>query len=257
MEEKSDMKSNPSNCEMETVRREYAIGRRFHKIALTTLALFLTTLALLFVFCLGFILNESRYRDRLDGIHFYPYDKHRLEYFYKRAEKEFCDKTGVPIESPEAKKYGAEIRKQGRPLAEVGPFCVFVAEDGSQFSVHEISSFMPLVQLESRRQSKELQLLSSLEKGRRFPRLNAIFRYSEDGIYKGGGFWVYGKDEMCKTSYFDTQGIGVFNVMRVYKNEERFTYHLNGLSWEREEEQLLDHQDGDGEQLVSPELENK
>jgi hypothetical protein len=250
MEEKSDMKSNPSNCEMETVRREYAIGRRFHKIALTTLAL-------LFVFCLGFILNESRYRDRLDGIHFYPYDKHRLEYFYKKAEKEFCDKTGVSIESPEAKKYGAEMRKQGRPLAEVGPFCVFVADDGSQFSVHEISSLLPLVQLESRGQSKTLQLFSSLEKGRRFPRLDAIFRYSEDGIYKGGGFWIDGKDGMRKTSYFDTQGIGVFDVMRIYKNETRFTYHLNGLSWEREDEQLLDRQDVDVEQLVSPELENE
>jgi len=248
MAEKSDMKPAPSNCEVEAVGREYTIGRRFCRIALKTLAL-------LFAFCLGFILNEWRYRDRLNGIHFYAYDKHRLKNYYKKLEKEFFDKTGASRESPEAKKFVAEVRELWRPLVEVGPF--YVTNDGGEFSVRDILSHSPLVRLVSRGQSKKLLLFSSLEKGWSFPRFMSSFRYSEDGIYKRGAFLVSGEDGKPVISYFDTQGIGVFDTMYVHKNCEQFTYYSNGLSWERKDEQLLDHQNVDVEQLVSPELKNE
>lgn len=230
MAKKTDMTSALSNYETEAVRREDTIGRRFLRIALKTLVLLSVLLALFFVFCLGFILNESRYRDRLNGIHFYVHDKYSLESHYTKMEKEFCNEKGVSHRSPEAKEYGAEVREQWRPLVEVGPF--YIMEYGGKFSVNETSSLLPLVQLEKREQSKKLILFSSLEKGWKFPRFRSHFRYSGDSKYADGDFAVFWEDMTPERVYFDIDGVGVFDIMYIFENGERFTYYLNGLFWE-------------------------
>jgi hypothetical protein len=239
MSKEFDTKSNPSNCEVEAVRlvagQKYTTGRRFRKIALTTLVFLL-------VFCLGFILSELRCRDPMDGIHFYVYDtEQKVEDYWKESKKAFFDRTGLSPESPEAQKYMAKGRNGWRPLVEVGPFFIFLFEDGDRrwFTVIEMPSQVLLAQLASDEQSKELRLFSSLEKGWKFPRFRYDFRYSKDGIYADGVFSVLREDMTPERVYFDTQGIGVFDAMYIYENDEQFTYYLNGLSWEPANEQPL------------------
>ena len=121
---------------------------------------------------------------------------------------------------------------QGRPLVAAGPFAVFVDNDSGEFSVREIQSLLPLVELESHEQSKRLLLLSSREKGWKLPRFRVNLKYSEDGLYERGGFSVYGEDGMLARIYFDTQGAGVFDKMYVYENDTPMVYRLNNFSWE-------------------------
>ena len=226
MTENFDTKPISSNCVVGATRlatkREYTMGKRFRKIALKILVF-------LSVFCLGFILSELRYIDHMDGIHFYVYDtKQKIEDFHKRMEKVFLSSTGV---SPEAKDFR---RIDGLPLVEVGPFFIFLLDDGdsSRFSVHEISSLVPLVQLEIHEQFKELRLFSSVEKGWRLPRFMSSFCYSEDGVYKKS-FVSAREHETLEKVYFDNGGTGFFDIMSVYENGTRKVYYLNELAWEK------------------------
>ena len=201
----------------------------------------LKTFVLLFVFCLGFILSMLFYADQqMDDIHLYVYDtEQKIEDYYKRIEKHFLDITGALPESPVSREFVAMVRGQGRPLVEVGPFAIFVEESGT-FSVREIQSLMPLVELENHEQSKRLYLSSSLEKGWRFPRFHVQLYYSEDGIYKRGGFSVSDREDgTWERSYLDTKGTGVFDVMHVYdcENSVWTKHHLTDISWEQVEEQ--------------------
>jgi len=234
MLKESDTKPEPPNSEkaiLAVAEREYTMGWRLRKTALTTFAL-------VFVFCLGFILSELRVRDQLKGIHFYVYDtEQKIEDYHKKMDKNFFNETGMSPESPEAKKIMAKKRTGRRPLVEVGPFFVFLHGDcdNSWFSVHEMPSMMLLAQLTNHEQSKELQLYSSVEKDWKFPRFRAVFRYSGDGVYEDGSLSVLRKDETIERIYFDTQEKGVFDAMYLYENGERFTYFLNGLTWEQED----------------------
>ncbi|MCL2006067.1 MAG: hypothetical protein FWG73_07865 [Planctomycetaceae bacterium] len=180
----------------------------------------LKTLVLLLVFCLGYVLCviEGMYhRDRMmDGIHFYAFDtKYRIERFQKGIE--------------------AGGRADVRPLVEVGPFFVFLLDDGerSWFSVNEISSHAPLVFLENQQQSKLLTFISSVENNMEMPRFIFDLRYSEDGIYERGRISVYGEDQKFERTYVDSEGTGIFDVMIVYENDVTNTYRLNGLVWEK------------------------
>ena len=179
----------------------------------------------LFIFCLGFVLSELRYIDRMDGVHFYVYDtQQKIEDYHRRVILE-----GVSSEGREFK---------WRPLVEIGPFFAFhlVDSDSSRFSMHEKSSLMPFVQLESNEQSRKLSLFSSVEKGWGKPRFGAIFRYSKDGVYERGFFSVFRKDGTPERTYFDSRRIGVFDVMHVFEDGVRVTYHLNDITWERIDE---------------------
>jgi len=209
---------------------EYTTTRKLRK---TTLKI----LIFLFIFCLGFIISELRYtgfRQMEDDFNLYVYDtEQKLEDFYKSWQRQYLDKTGL---SPEAREWIAELREQGRPLVAVGPFAIFVDNDGNRFSIRELQPlWLPLVELEFHEQSKYLHLISSLEKSWVLPRFRAFFHYSEDGVYEKGTVSVHRKNGMPERVYFDTKRIGVFDVMHVYDYDSRVTniYTLNGLSWEK------------------------
>jgi len=260
MSKELNTKPIPSNCKVEAVRLvaqcKHTTGRRLCKNVLKFLAL-------LFVCCLGFILNELRYRDRLDGVHFYVYDtEQKLDNYYRILEKQFFDQTKDSPELSEAREFMTMVRMGGQPLVEVGPFSFFLIEDGDRclFSLREIQTSMPLIEFENRqRQPKRLQLSSSIEKGWGLPRFTSSLRYSEEGIYEKGGFFVSGQDGVPVRAYFDTQGTGVFDIMQMHvkENGEQITYYLSGLIWEREDEQFLDNQGMGIWQLFSPEPENE
>lgn len=228
MSKEFDTQPDPSNCETEVVRpaseRACTTGGRFRKIVLTILVF-------LSVFCLGFFLSELRSRDP-DGVHFYVYDtEQKIDDYWKKA---FFDRTGQSSESSEARKDMARRRSEWRPLAEVGPFFIFLSEEGDRrwYTVLERSSQVLLAQLASDEQSKELRLFSSLEKGWKFPRFRSHFRYSGDSKYADGDFAVFWEDMTPERVYFDIDGVGVFDIMYIFENGERFTYYLNGLFWE-------------------------
>jgi hypothetical protein len=163
----------------------------------------------------------------------YLYDtEQKVENHYKTLERKFLEDTRMPPESPEVKKLNASVREHGRPLVAVGPFGVFAGNDGCQFSVRELQTQFPVVELESREQSKSLLFLSSLEKDWIVPRFHAQLIYSEDGIYKKGVFSVHGKDGIPERTYFDTKGMGLFDVMYVHENGSIYIYYLDGLTWE-------------------------
>ena len=215
---------------------------RFRKIILKTLVFF-------FVFCLGYILCvvEVMYiRDRMNGIHFYVYDmEYKIENFHKRGMEKASTSTGVSPESSAAKELIAGGRTNIRPLVEVGPFFVSLLDDGdsSWFSVHKISSMVPLVLLENPQQSKRLNLYSSVEKSMELPRFMFSFHYSEDDIYERGSISVYeevGEDRKHVRTYFDSKGTGVFDIMRVYENGIENTYRLNGFVWTKDDDWNLE-----------------
>ena len=102
----------------------------------------------------------------------------------------------------------------------------------------QTNSILPLVELESREQSKILSFFSTVEKDWRLPRFASELIYSEDGIYKRGYFAVHGGDGgTAERVYFDSQGTGIFDIMDVYENGIRSRYHLNGLTWKQVDEQ--------------------
>jgi len=210
------------------------MNRRLRKITLKMLTFF-------FVFSLGFILSELRFTYQLDNSLQCAWCGY--EDIYTMLEREFSEKTGLPLESPEVEEYMAEVRTLmemiGQPLVAVGPFVVFVNHEGDKFSVHEMQSvkqekglLLPLVELKGSEASKSLHFTSSAEKGGRIPRFFAQLVYSEDGIYEKSNFSVH-KDGTFERIYYDDQGIGVFNRMVVFENGMMNTYSLNELSWEK------------------------
>ena len=241
----------PTPCEEEeerqpVVEREYTTGGKLRKMTLKTLLL-------LFVFSLGFILGGLCFTDHTadqadNSQQFaYVYDtEQKVEDFYTTIfERPFSEKTGLPPESPEVKEYMTAVREGfGRPLVAVEAFAIFVNPDGDKFSVHdnllkENALLLPLVELKVSEQSKRLRLFSSQEKGVTLPRFNAQFTYSKDGIYERGHFAVCREDGAPERMYFDSKGIGIFDVMIVFEHEHgvRFTYSLNNLTWELVDEQ--------------------
>ena len=217
-------------------------SRRFRTIILKTLVF-------LFIFGLGFIISELRFTDQIyqmDNSHQFAYiydTEEKIEDYYKMIERGFAEEMGLPPEHTEIKEFMAMVREQGRPLVVVGPFLIFASNDGNTFFVREIQSvkqegaaLFPLIMLEISDHAKNLNLYSSMEKGGRLPRFNANFIYSECGIYETGSVSLY-RDGMVERSYFDSKGIGVFDVMNVFENGVWFIYGLNGLSWKLQKEQ--------------------
>ena len=202
----------------------------------------LKTILYLFVFCLGFILSELRFADKnfhpFVEVFVYDTDK-KIEDLFMTFERTFSEKMGLPPESPEVKEYMDQMRAYGRPLVAVGPFIIFIDNDGVLFSVHEIQLFeqeqelsmLPLVQLTFSEQSKRLDFASSVEKGSRLPRFFASFTYSKDGIYERGTSSIF-KDDFPARMYIDSQGTGFFCTMVTIENDAFNTYHLNNLTWE-------------------------
>ena len=236
MAKESDVKPITPNYMGEAVplviERKYTMGRRLRRII--TIAIY--ALVVLLAYCIG---NFHGWKSRealilKSGVYVYDTEQ-KLEDFYTMFERDFFDKTGFPPESPEAREFAVLVRKGGRPLVAVGPFAVFVEDDSGRFSVREIRSLMPLVELERNGQSKHLVLSSLLEKGSWLPRFQFSFFYSEEGIYKGGNFSVNREDGTVERLYMDTKKTGVFDVMHILDYEDGITnkYRLNGLSWER------------------------
>jgi len=174
----------------------------------------------------------------MDDFHLFvfAYDAgQKLDNYYEMEERAYFDRTGMSPESPEAREWIAMLRKNERPLVEVGPFVVVFVDDdiGKRFSVRGAHLHTPLVELGVFEQSKHLHLLSSLEKNWKVPRFRANLHYLEDGTYEMGSFSILSEDGTLARRYFDLQGIGVFDIMHVFENGIRHTYHLNGLTWER------------------------
>jgi len=238
MPKKSDTKPIPSDCEAAAIgfvaERKYTIAMRFRKIALKILVF-------LFVFCLGFILGGLRNIacHQMDDFHLFVsvYDtEQKLEDYYKNMERVNLDEFELSSESPGGRMMISWVR-ENRPLVAVGPFIVFVGNDTGNFSVRETQSLIPLIMMEDDGQSKQLVLLSSLEKSYRLPRFRATLAYSEDGIYERGRFAVHRENGTLERLYSDSKGIGVFDVMHVFENGVQFTYLLNYLTWELASEQ--------------------
>lgn len=251
MSKASDTKPILSKREEKVVRpvdeREYTMSGRLQKFALKTIVFLL-------LLSLGFILSELRFigqaaqtvqTNQMDNSHqfAYVYDtEQKISDFYKVFESDFSEETGLPTESPEVQNFMTKVRDRlGRPLAAVGPFAVFVDDDG-EFSVHEVQSLkqekgllMPLVELKTSEQSKRLRFYSSQEKGIKLPRFNAQFIYSGDGTYEKGRYAVHREEDgALQRMYLDRQGIGVFDEMIIFEHEHgvRFIYSLNNLTWE-------------------------
>ena len=230
------MSENEAICHI--AGRKYTMFLVFRKI----IKIVLCILILLLTFWAGDFRGWTRrgLLTEVDGV--YVYDtQQKLENYYEMFEKQFCLEAGLPPASPKVREFIDKVRELGRPLVAVGPFRIFVDNEGDKFSVREIQhdqvlSF-PLVELECREQSKYMEFTSSYETGLRLPRFRATFIYSEDGSYRKGCFAVQGKDVMFERFYVDTKGIGVFDKMRVFENSMQTTYHLNGLSWEKVDEQ--------------------
>jgi hypothetical protein len=161
-------------------------------------------------------------------------------------ERTIFEKMG---NSPEAKKEIALVRSE-RPLVVVGPFAVFVNNDNSEFSVKDRTKLVfPFLIWGIHEQSKRLELFSLCEEDWAVSRFSASLYYSEDGDYERGGFTVRRKDASLVRAYIDDEGNGVFNRMVVDEDGERVTYHLNGLTWEKVDEQPLnDNQEVDVDQ---------
>jgi len=165
----------------------------------------------------------------------YAYDtEQKLEDFYREWEGAFFDRTGVCPESPEAREAITAIRSN-RPFVAVGPFRVYLVDDdiGKRFAVRKIQSPVPLVELGIFRQFTHLHSLSLPEKNWRVPRFRANLSYSEDDIYEGGSFSIFREDGALARRYFDVYGTGVFDIMHIFEDDIRHTYRLNGLTWER------------------------
>lgn len=228
-------KSIPLNSEEKTGRpiteREFAITVKSSKIFLK---IFICLLILCLVFILGFSLSELSYTARHQQIEnfyqfVYVYDtEQKLENYYKKKEREYIDKN-----------WGTDDIRNERPLARVGPFVVFASNDNSEFFLEELSSGRCLVSLTIREQSKHLYYLSPLEKDWREPRFGSHFLYSGDGVYESGTFYIRGEDGIVERTYHDKPGNGVFDRMAIREDFENFypaRYRLNGLTWERIEE---------------------
>ena len=244
-----------SKYEGETVRpgvgREYTFGGKLRRITLKILVFVL-------IFGLGFIFGEfgstdqttqENQIDKSNQIEVFVYDtEEKIEDFYKIFESGFSEEMELPPESPEVKERMASIRTNlGQPLVAVGPFAVLVNHDGGTFSVHEIKSvkqeggmLLPLVKLETTEQFKRLRLFTSQEKGWGLPRFHAHLTYSVDGIYERGYFSVHREEDgALERMYFDSKGIGSFDVMNVFEHEDgvRFIYSLNNFTWKLVDEQ--------------------
>jgi hypothetical protein len=256
MSKESVTKPVPSNREVETVplvtESKYTVGRRLRRI----IKIVIYALALLLAYCIGnFHGWESREALILrSGIYVYDTEQ-KLEEYYAAFERGFVDKTGFTPDSPATREYMVMTRRTGRPLVAIGPFSVFVYEDSGNFSVREMQSLLPLVELESNGQSKRLNFHSSLEKDWYLPRFAATFSYSEDGAYKWSSFMFQEKDGTIARHYLDTKGIGVLNRMVVFENGISTRYELKGLSWEKiddEEQPERDVADEDEEHIIKP-----
>ena len=233
MTENFDTKPISSNCVVGATRlatkHEYTTTMILCKIIKIALGL----LVLLLTFWAGDFRGWERREALIQRCGVYVYGtQQEIENYYTMRERDFFNKTGFFPESCEAREMIASIRSE-RPLVVVGPFAVFVDNNGGKFSVRERQSIMPLVELEIHEQSKRLFLVSSIEKGCIVPRFTASLNYTEDGIYEKSGFSVHRENGTLERIYIDTKGIGIFDIMRVYENGVQFIYRLNDLTWEK------------------------
>jgi len=231
MSEKFD--TNPVHSDSKG-KAERLVSKGEHTIAMKLRKISLIVLTFLVIFCLGFILSDLSYTARYQQIEdfhqfVYLYDtEQKLENYYKKKTREYIHK-----------EWGIDDIRNERPLARVGPFVIFTSNDRNNFFVEELSSGHCLVDLTIREQSKHLYYLSPLEKDWGTHRFGAHFFYSEDGVYKKGTFYIRGEDGIVERTYHDTSGNGVFDRMAIREDFANFypaRYRLNGLTWERIEE---------------------
>ena len=181
----------------------------------------------LLAFWLGDFNGWTRLATLIEKHGIYVYDtqqQQKFEELFKKSERQVAKEMGLPPNSPEVKEFMTKILEHGRPLVAVGPFVVFVNNDGNIFSVHETQSvkqerglLFPLVELDSREQSKHLGFTSSAEKGGKLPRFSSRLTYSEDGIYENGIIFIHREDRTLERAYFDSEGNGAFDVMLVFE----------------------------------------
>jgi hypothetical protein len=196
----------------------------------------LCTLVLLFVFCLGSFQGWQMRERLLQKSGVYVYDtKRKLDNYYQMMTGAILNQTGLPPESSEVKETIADVKRK-RPIVVVGPFAIYIDNDSGEFSVHEEPLPVSLLELKTHEQSKLLEFHSSVEKGWTSTRFSARLFYSEDGVYERGSFAVFRKDVEIERVYFDDEGVGVFNRMKVAENGIMNTYRLNGFFWERVDE---------------------
>jgi hypothetical protein len=196
----------------------------------------------LLILCLGFTLGSWSHtaRHQIDNSHWNyvacrPLDGIHQHVFVFDTEQKIADhyKAMAARHRPECSFVRQIMARAGRdqPLVTAGPFTIFVNNDTDEFSVHESTSPLPLVELSRIGQTKFLRLHGLLEEGWTLPRFGGILTYSVDGVYRGYNMSLRG-DSGTLTSYTDSKGIGVFDTMSVVENGVRVTYRLNGLTWE-------------------------
>jgi hypothetical protein len=153
---------------------------------------------------------------------------------------------------PDDREYMIDrFTKKLRPLAVVGPVTVFIDTDSGAYLVSESREdvfVVPLLEIEENHNQIRMTFSSRIEKGfGKIARFGSMFYYTKDDKYERGDFFIHGGDGDMKI-FRDTKGIGVFDEMIIAENGIRDIYRLNGLSWEKIDEQPLnDSQDEDDE----------
>ena len=234
------------------------VTERKHTTVGKSLKISLKVFVVLLVFCLGFILGGLRgtaYRqqtdeqidNRLDDFNqlVYLYDtKQKLENYYETMERVRSEEFGYPPGSHGAKMLSDLLRVE-RPLVEVGHFTVFFENyfenDNPKFSVRDTQSRKDIVTLRGgNMQPKVLTFSSIIAEDRTW--VETILHYSQDGFYERCFFTFHGKERWGGRRYLDTKGSGVFDEMSFSEDTAPFSencglvkYHLDGLTWVREE----------------------
>jgi len=212
--------------------REFTITIKFHKTTVNIvicLLIFCLSFGLGFVFGgLGYTARHQKIDEQIDGIH--------QHVFVFDTEQKIADhfKAMAARHRPECSFVRQTMARVGRdqPLVTAGPFTIFVNNDTDEFSVHESTSPLPLVELSRVGQTKFLRLHGLLENGRDLPRFGAIITYSaEDTVYTRASVSL-SNDDRTLTSFKDSKGTGVFDTKEVWESGVRVHYRLNGLTWE-------------------------
>ena len=252
MSKYSDTEPIPLDCEAKVVcsvtERKYTIGmilRRIIKVVMCAIILLLT-------FWIGDFRGWERREALIQRNGVYVYDTQRkLDTHYQNQEKAFLD-TGLPSELT---RDAIDSMRSMRPLVVAGPVVVFLDDHSGSYEVYKGNIDQPIATYDKTHEKHDRQYLyCKVEKGWEISRFTCGFTYSKDGIYENGLIAISGKDGLPVRIYRDTMGHGVFDEMRIYENDIEGLYHLNGLTWEKVDEQPFnDDQEMDVEQLDSPE----
>jgi len=200
----------------------------FRKIIKIVLCL----LVLLFTFLLGDFNGWVRREALIQKSGVYVYDTaQRLNDYSKMMEQSILDENLPPDRREHAID---EFTRRLRPLVVAGPVAVFIDTDSGDCLVSEVREGrfgLDLLRLQESHNQSRLSFFSRIEKGWEVSRLGSEICYFQDGVYEKGGFFIHSENGKLLRAYLDSKGTGVFDEMVVCENGILNTYHLNGLSW--------------------------